>query len=282
VITDHTSGPKVIGETDFTSALSTLHPKAIYMVEGRIYQVEELDFVGRKAHVREVDCDYYTTAITYTKVTILDRFAADEANLALHGEVHVVSRVVGFKKIRFQTNENVGSGDLDLPEQQMHTTSYWLEIPLSIVNALPYAADDRRDGVMGLAFAMKQVAQLLLMCDARDIGLSVNAGEQSEETPRIFLYDAYPGGIGFSAPLWGMQAELLAQTSALIAGCDCETGCPMCVGPIGETGPLAKKVALRILEHLQAGSATAPAVAPSAMAGEEAVALRTPEEEVPF
>jgi len=269
VITDHTSGPKVIGETDFTSALSTLHPKAIYMVEGKIYQVEELDFVGRKAHVREVDCDYYTTAITYTKVTILDRFAEDAPKMALHGEVHVVSRVVGFKKIRFQTNENVGSGELDLPEQQMHTTAYWLEVPLSIMNALPYATDDRRDGVIGLAFAMKQVAQLLLMCDARDIGLSVNAGDTpgdlsrhssegaaADDTPRIFLYDAYPGGIGFSAPLWGMQPELLSKTSALIAGCDCDNGCPMCVGPIGETGPLAKTVALRILEHLLASAGT--------------------------
>jgi DEAD/DEAH box helicase domain-containing protein len=274
VITDHTSGPKVIGETDFTSALSTLHPKAIYMVEGKIYQVEELDFVGRKAHVREVDCDYYTTAITYTKVTILDRFAEDAPKVALHGEVHVVSRVVGFKKIRFQTNENVGSGELDLPEQQMHTTAYWLEIPLSIMNALPYASDDRRDGVIGLAFAMKQVAQLLLMCDARDIGLSVNtdddqpagsegwsrrSGEAAKaDTPRIFLYDAYPGGIGFSAPLWGMQAELLSKTSALIASCDCDNGCPVCVGPIGETGPLAKTVALRVLEHLLVGTQALP------------------------
>lgn len=253
VITDHTTEAKVIGETDFTSALSTLHPKAIYMVEGKIYQVEELDFVGRKAHVKEVDCDYYTTAITYTKVTILDRFATDAPNVALHGEVHVVSRVVGFKKIKFHTNENVGSGELDLPEQQMHTTSYWLEIPLPVMNALPYASDDRRDGVVGLAFAMKQVAQLLLMCDARDVGLSVNAGDtDGDDTPRIFIYDAYPGGIGFSAPLWGMQQELLSKTSALIAGCDCETGCPMCVGPIGETGPLAKTVARRLLEHLLA------------------------------
>ncbi len=275
VITDHTNGPKVIGETDFTSALSTLHPKAIYMVEGKIYQVEELDFIGRKAHVREVDCDYYTTAITYTKVTILDRFAEDAPKVALHGEVHVVSRVVGFKKIRFQTNENVGSGELDLPVQQMHTTAYWLEVPLSIMNALPYASDDRRDGIVGLAFAMKQVAQLLLMCDARDIGLSVNAGEtDGDDTPRIFLYDAYPGGIGVSAPLWGMQADLLSKTSALIASCDCESGCPMCVGPIGETGPLAKTVALRILEHLLAGVRAIPegadlsAVAPGAKADE--------------
>lgn len=288
VITDHTSGAKVIGETDFTSALSTLHPKAIYMVEGKIFQVEELDFVGRKAHVKEVDCDYYTTAITYTKVTILDRFAADSTNLALHGEVRVVSRVVGFKKIKFHTNENVGSGELDLPEQQMHTTSYWLEIPLAVMNTLPYATDDRRDGVVGLAFAMKQVAQLLLMCDARDLGLSVNASEHDQagtawsrqsagehgaeaDTPRIFIYDAYPGGIGFSAPLWGMQRELLSKASALIAGCDCETGCPTCVGPVGETGPLAKTVALRLLEHLLNNAAELP---PPAIA--------SPEDLVPF
>jgi DEAD/DEAH box helicase domain-containing protein len=276
VITDHTNGAKVIGETDFTSALSTLHPKAIYMVEGKIFQVEELDFVGRKAHVKEVDCDYYTTAITYSKVTILDRCAEDASRVALHGDVHVVSRVVGFKKIKFHTNENVGSGELDLPEQQMHTTAYWLEVPLAIVNALPYAADDRRDGVIGLAFAMKQIAQLLLMCDGRDLGLSVNAGDtDGDDTPRIFLYDAYPGGIGLSAPLWSMQSELLASTSALIASCDCETGCPMCVGPIGETGPLAKTVARRILQHLQASAIDGSATA-------EAVALRTSQEEVPF
>jgi DEAD/DEAH box helicase domain-containing protein len=272
VVVDQTGEPKVIAETDFTSALSMLHPKAIYIVEGRLFQVEKLDFDGRKAYVRSVDCDYYTTAIDYTKVTILDTFASDAAAVAHHGEVHVVSRVVGFKKIKFHTNENVGSGELDLPEQQMHTTSYWLEIPLAIVHALPYATDDRRDGVIGLAFAMKQVAQLLLMCDTRDIGLSVNAGDhdqsgtdwsrrssegaKADDTPRIFLYDAYPGGIGFSAPLWGMQPELLSKTSALIAGCDCDSGCPMCVGPIGETGPLAKTVALRILEHLLASAGT--------------------------
>ena len=134
---------------------------------------------------------------------------------------------------------------------------------------------------------MKQVAQLLLMCDARDIGLSVNAGDKdqpsaAEDAPRVFIYDAYPGGIGFSAPLWGMQRELLSKTQALIASCDCDNGCPMCVGPIGETGPLAKKVALRLLEHLahSEGEGLSPRQATA-----EAVALRTSEseaDEVPF
>ncbi len=99
-----------------------------------------------------------------------------------------------------------------------------------------------------------------------------------DDTPRIFLYDAYPGGIGLSAPLWSMQSELLASTSALIAGCDCDTGCPMCVGPIGETGPLAKTVALRMLQHLQAASIDDG----SADGTAKAAALRTREEEVPF
>ena len=103
-----------------------------------------------------------------------------------HGEVHVVSRVVGFKKIKFYTNENVGSGELDLPEQQMHTSSYWLTIPAAVMGALPFGGDDRRDGVVGLAFAMRNIAQLLLMCDRHDIGLSVDGGtlERSTRTRR--------------------------------------------------------------------------------------------------
>jgi DEAD/DEAH box helicase domain-containing protein len=257
VIVDQTAEPRVIAETDFNSGPPMLHPKAIYILEGRLFQVERLDFEGRKAYVRQVECDYYTDAITYTKVTILDTFGADAGGVAHHGEVHVVSRVVGFKKIKFHTNENVGSGELDLPEQQMHTTSYWLEIPLDLLASLPFAIDDRRDGIFGLAFAMKQIASLLLMCDARDLGLSINAGERegnfaAGDTPRIFLYDAYPGGIGFSAPLFEMHGDLLARTRELIGECPCENGCPSCVGPVGQTGPLAKSVAQRILDHLLA------------------------------
>jgi DEAD/DEAH box helicase domain-containing protein len=294
VIVDCTNGERVIGETDFTSGPATLHEKAIYILEGQLFQVERFDFDGRKAYLRSVDCDYYTDAITYTKVTILDTFESasssqlpassdsrteadripdpgsrttDPGPLAVrsHGEVHVVSRVVGFKKIKFYTNENVGSGELDLPEQQMHTSSYWLTIPSTVMASLPYAGDDRRDGVVGLAFAMKNIAQLLLMCDGHDIGLSVDGGSLEKTTrtggmggvpeslatePNVFIYDNYPGGIGFSRPLYEMHGLLLERTRDLIAGCPCESGCPSCVGPEGNTGPHAKQVASRILEQL--------------------------------
>src|SRR4051794_12981184 len=245
VIIDLTRGPTVIGETDFTSGPSTLHEKAIYIVEGKLYQVERPDHDNRKAFVREVDCDYYTSAITYSRVTILDVFQSDAADAAVdagpgrrsHGEVHVVSRVVGFKKIKFYTNENIGSGELDLPEQQMHTTAYWLTLPRELMASLPFSADDRCDGVTGLSFAMRQVAQLLLMCDGQDIGISIGTGEAVDadagsgmsptreggsfgarstsgqrpaadfDEPRVFIYDNYPGGIGFSEPLFGLHDQ---------------------------------------------------------------------------
>ncbi len=269
VVVDTTNGADVIGETSFNSGPPTLHEKAIYIIEGTLYQVERLDFDGRKAYVRRIDCDYYTDAITYTKVTVLDTFgrgdveAGLQAGLRSHGEVHVSSRVVGFKKIKFYTNENVGSGELDLPEQQMHTTAYWLTVPKAVMGALPYAPDDRRDGVVGLSFAMRQVAQLLLMCDRQDIGISIGNGEEKElpDEPRIFIYDNYPGGIGFSEPLYGMHEGLLSRTRELIAGCECQHGCPTCVGPVGNTGPLAKMVALRILDLIAEGARTLAASA---------------------
>jgi DEAD/DEAH box helicase domain-containing protein len=297
VVVDATesAGERVIGETDFTSGPSTLHEKAIYIVEGELYQVERFDFHGRKAFVRRVECDYYTTAITYSKVTILEesRLPASQPSnvevsepsdlqavkpsrlqaLAHHGEVHVASRVVGFKKVKFYTNENVGSGELDLPEQQMHTTSYWMAIPAQTMADLPFGVADRRDGVVGLAFAMRNVAPLLLMCDGHDIGLSVDgvslagagrlggldrsvaasgsAGVQDLAVePTIYLYDNYPGGIGFSEPLFTMHRELVDRTRELIDGCPCQSGCPSCVGPEGATGPRAKAVASHLLARL--------------------------------
>jgi DEAD/DEAH box helicase domain-containing protein len=130
------------------------------------------------------------------------------------------------------------------------------------MEALPYAADDRRDGIGGLAFALGQVAQLLLMCDRHDVGISIDTGEsfdRADGSPRIFIYDNYPGGIGFSQPLYRMHGELIESTRRLIAECECENGCPGCVGPIGDTGPLAKAAALRILSLLVGGDDRATA-----------------------
>ncbi len=139
VVVDVTGEARVIAEVDFTAALTALHPKAIYIVEGEQYFVEKLDFEERKAYVKRTDIDYYTDAIDYTKITVLDVFdrkgVEAGAGRISHGEVHVATQVVGFKKIKFHTMENVGAGDLQLPQNEMHTTAYWLTVPSALLQA---------------------------------------------------------------------------------------------------------------------------------------------------
>ena len=159
-----------------------VHEKAIYILEGRSYFVEKYDHDERRVQVREAEVDYYTDAITYTKVRILERFAEEPRRNARrnHGEVHVTSQVVGFKKIKFHTNENVGSGELTMPENEMHTTAYWLTVPREIMRALPFSLEERRDGVVALSYTLGQLAALFLMCDRHDLGVALGDNGQGE------------------------------------------------------------------------------------------------------
>jgi len=272
VIVDETDQPEVIGEVDYTSALKTVHPKAIYLHGARQYHVERFEFEQRKAYVKKVEVDYFTQAIEYTQIRKLEteiRHATAGPAVKAHGDVQVRSQVVGFKKIKFYTLENVGSGKLELPEDEMHTTSYWISLSRELVDALPFTISERQDGLYGLLYALESVACLLLMCDRMDLGATLGEGgrgtsefqnpwsgtSESREIelfePTLFLYDAYPGGIGLSEPLYRLHETLMARTLELIAGCRCEQGCPSCIGPIGETSKRAKESALAILGRLQ-------------------------------
>jgi DEAD/DEAH box helicase domain-containing protein len=277
IIIDITGKPLVIGEVDFVSALTTVHEKAIYIHGGQQYHVEHLDFKERKAYVKQVDVDYYTDAIRYTQVRVLE--IADTAQTCgsnscnSHGDVLVRSQVVGFKKIKFFTNENIGAGQLELPENEMHTTSYWITLERALLESLPSSISERQSGMFGLLHALESVATLLLMCDGRDLGTAIGErppvpGAETEELtpmrmeeaigasakeffePNLYLFDAYPGGIGFSEPLFRAHQLLVEKTRELIRACACEAGCPSCVGPAGDLAPKAKEAALAILDRL--------------------------------
>jgi DEAD/DEAH box helicase domain-containing protein len=281
VIVDITDEPAVIGEVDFSSALSTVHEKAIYLHGAQQYHVEHLDFKERKAYVKQVDCDYYTDAIRYTQVRMLEIAAevraresrAETPASRSHGDVLVRSQVIGFKKLKFFTNENVGAGELQLPENEMHTTSYWITLERALLVSLPFSISERQSGMFGLLYALESVATLLLMCDRRDLGTAIGErtptpGVDSDDftpmrlrdavtasakeffEPNLYLFDAYPGGIGFSEPLFRAHELLMQKTRELIAACACEQGCPSCVGPAGDLAPRAKQAALAILDLL--------------------------------
>jgi DEAD/DEAH box helicase domain-containing protein len=271
VIVDETNQPEVIGEVDFTSALTTVHPKAIYLHGAQQYHVERLDFEQRKAYVKQVAVDYFTQAIRYTqikKLEVEEQAPVPGPALKGFGDVLVRSQVVGFKKIKFYTLENVGSGKLELPENEMHTTAFWITVGRELLDALPFTISERQDGLFGLLYALESIASLLLMCDRMDLGSTIGEGmpdspqstsewpqHQNEAVeffePTLYLYDAYPGGIGLSEPLFHLHELLILRTKELIAGCSCEKGCPSCVGPAGETSEKAKAAALAILHGLQ-------------------------------
>ena len=247
LVVDITGDPEVIAEVSFTTALTTLHEKAIYLHEARQYHVERFDYKERKAYVRRVNCDYYTDAIDYTQVKTLEQFEGEPLGGArkCHGDVRVNRQIVGFKKIKFYTGENVGAGNLSMPEQEMHSPAFWLHFPADFMARFAdLTPTERQSGLVGLGNALRTVAALLLMCDPRDLGVAFS------EEPNLYLYDCYPGGVGQSAPLYRMADRLVKLTADLLAACECESGCPSCVGPVGEIGERGKEAALRIAREM--------------------------------
>ena len=253
VVIDVTHDNEVIAYVAFPAALTELHEKAIYLHESRQYQVERLDYEQRKAYVRRVECDYFTDAIDYTQVKSLEEFDSVPVGgaRAVWGDVRVNRQIVGFKKLKFYTMENIGAGNLSMPEQELHTTALWLHFPESfLAQFADLTPSERQSGLAGLGNVLRGVAALLVMCDPRDLGVAVG-DDASQGQPRfepdLFLYDTYPGGIGQSEPLFRRIEKLLSMARDLLAACPCESGCPSCVGPVGEVGERGKEVAARFL-----------------------------------
>ncbi len=298
VVVDRTGGKQtIIAEVDFSSAALTLYEGAIYMVQSVPWQVEKLDWVGRKAYVTRTHVDYYTDAIDYTRLKPLAEFGQAPAGegAAQHGEVHVVRRVTGYKKIRYYSHENIGYGPVNLPDQELQTTSVWWRLTPQAIDRAFRTRFEALDGFLGAAYALHTVATLLSMCEPRDLGKAVgsgdndwsaqvsskgrgelrgpsgevlDAGAMAEFAPAVYLYDNYPGGIGLSRPLFERRDELIAAAVGLVSGCRCGSGCPACVGPIlaSDEQRSPKGSALRVLALLRtpadASSVAASGVSP--------------------
>jgi DEAD/DEAH box helicase domain-containing protein len=274
---------RVVGELDEWSAPLLVHDDAIYMHQGRQYHVERLDWEEHKAYVHPVSVDYYTDADLRVGLQVLERFAGPllEPNSVAarsHGEVRVSVLAAMYRKIRLLTHETVGAGPIRVPERDLQTTAYWCSFPSNARGSAP----GMEAGLEGVGHAMGQIACLVSMCDRRDLGVvtqvrsplaalppvRLGAPQQDEfapgerpplgtpggrdggaDSPCVFIYDVHPGGVGLSARLFDLHASLLEGAEALLRECDCEWGCPACVGPVAGLEDGAKSAALRLLEQ---------------------------------
>jgi DEAD/DEAH box helicase domain-containing protein len=323
-------GWKMIGEVDFASADWMVHPEAVYIHEGRSYLVSELDLTQNLAYLQPAEVDYYTQPRRESEVSLVDIFAQQPVTGGekAYGELNIISQVTGYHKIEWNTHQRLGTGMLDMPQNEFQTTGYWLTLGEEIIQTLRdnqqwnsdpnrygpnweikrNAARDRdgyacrncgkpeegqahhvhhkipfrafesylqanhldnlvtlcpschyqaeavvrvRTGLGGLAFALEHIAPLFLMCAPHDLGVHAEAQSKlADGRPVVVLYEQVPAGVGFSERLYELHDEIVLRTYQLVKDCDCQDGCPSCVGPGGEQGAGSKKETCAILRTL--------------------------------
>jgi DEAD/DEAH box helicase domain-containing protein len=321
---------QTIGEVDGSSSFWMTHPGAIYMHEGTTYLVKDLDQEKHVAILQPTNVDYYTQPRQEVIVQQVGKLT--EADVSggkkAYGDVQVTSQVIGFRKIRWHTNETLGIENLNLPPSELSTTGYWLALADETVEKLreeglwsntpndygpnwqkqrdlarardgfrcqicgqpegekahpvhhkiPFrmfesaiqanqlanlitvcnschrkieSAVRVRSGLAGLAFTLGNLAPLFLMCDIGDLGIDSDPQSSlANGKPAIILYDLIPGGIGLSERLYDIHSDLMNRGRELVEACECEDGCPSCVGPGGEGGSGGKRETLALLKEL--------------------------------
>jgi len=272
---------KAIGEIDRESSITTVHEGAIYQIEGETWIVERFDYQNRRAYVRLVDTDYFTEAQVDTEVRVLrlelcarraravapvrdpitpeatpslgeaaPLSRAGEDSSVWRGEVHVTTLATQYKKIRFYTRENVGAEDIQLPAEELDTEAFVLTLSEETAAELGLHGGDRGAAWHGVGQLVRRVAPLYVRCQPSDLGISTQVKSPHFGRPSLFLYDRVQGGVGLSERLFQGFADVFRAALAVARACACRAGCPACVGPPEEVGPLGKETAVRILEHL--------------------------------
>ncbi len=242
---------RVIGEMDRYTVPMLLHENAIYMQEGQQYQVEKLDFDACKAFIRHVDVDYYTDADLNISLGLLDVMKEKAiccGSSCTLGELKVSTLVKMFKKMKLDTQETLGFGQVRLPQTDMHTVGMWWTIPDSLTAIL--SNDDLQGAMVGIANLLAIVAPLYLMCSPRDICVIYQVKSPVTDKPSLFLYDNYPGGVGLAEKAYEMQELLLEHALSIVQSCACPHGCPSCVGPEAAVGKQGKTFAAEVLKEL--------------------------------
>jgi DEAD/DEAH box helicase domain-containing protein len=237
VIIDTTKGKyNVIGEMDSHSARELIFDEAIYLHRGEQFIVKKLDLGNHLCTVEESNVNYYTDSILKSDIKVLEEDGESnaEGQAVKHCDILLRNEVSKYKKIKFQTHENIGYGEIHLPEEEIHTRSVFLSLKEETPGGQAFAMipDLMQAPVLSrVATLIRNTAPLFLLCRGTDIGVSGRVRDPHYECPGVFIYDTYPGGIGLADNFTSKMTEIFKASLDLVADCSCSEGCPSCVGP---------------------------------------------------
>ena len=260
IIQDVETG-QAVGEVNRLDAPPILHPGAIYMHLGQTYRVEDLDLERNVASVKRVEVDYYTNPLGGTDIHHVDQPLREKpfgTGKAVWGEVTAYFNTWGFEKIHFYTMDAVSVHEVTLPTFTLETMAVWWVPPEDVMaDVLRMGLD--HSGLPGIGYATRMLLPLFVTCDTLDFSHSI--GAVNAPWNAIFVYERYPHGLGFTEAAFNRLDEIMPAVLDMIKRCDCDDGCPCCVGkPLrqyatwyydrGEASIPSKKSAVAILEGL--------------------------------
>ena len=257
VIINQTKGKNdVIGEMDRVSAMQFLFDGAVYIHRGDQFMVTRLDLENHKCYVEEAGLNYFTDSIVKTDIKVLHVDSEEDrvGMSVLLSDVLVRQEIAKFKKIRYQTHENVGYGDISLPEEEMHTRSAILVFGENTRAGQAFLGvkPELKEEILGrLGTLVKNVAPVFLLCESSDIGIAERLKDVYTHHPSIYIYDMYPGGTGLSEGLLNNLEKIFPACYELVSACSCSSGCPSCIGPDPEDNRGSDSRKTAILDFLK-------------------------------
>ena len=234
-----------VTEMDESQAYHELHPGAVYMHDGVLYEVLKLDLVSRTAEAVPFNGNYYTVPAGTEETRILQKFHEEELKRTkiCFGDINVNEVISMYKKLQFHNHQNLGYVELTQPLQKdFDTESTWIEIPDNVVEVYRSLLVPNRNGELvlndhfeGLCYALKNAAMMTTMTERDDIDAVVSNNavipdEREEQAVSLYIYDKYEGGLGYSEKIYELMPQIIENAVRMVEGCSCESGCPACVG----------------------------------------------------
>ncbi len=256
VVLDTGNNNRVLGEVDYSAAPYFLHDHAIYIHNAVTYYIEKLEWDRRTAYARQRNVDYYTDAEAHTEIRVLsvDRESPAESPSLLEarrfGDISVTTVVSKFKKVRFETHESIGYGEISVPQLEIQTEAMWYTFRADLHERMKALGHDIAPGLQGLAALLRNTLPFAIMCDTRDIGVVPLLRSPHDQRPSIVVFDRFPGGIGLARRHFANDRPVLEACLNIVRECPCTDGCPSCVGPVLETGAGARAATRHLLEQL--------------------------------